>query len=123
MAMHATQSDISESAPEISATTNQTLSKEDVPEDVFEIIQTIETTVPSESIQTIQIYTPNESNHNKIYIIEAIFSDEQVSYFIYIDNAEKLVSIEENEYQGKRRGIIKQNNSDIPYFEANNLSK
>ncbi|MGL4696228.1 hypothetical protein [Enterococcus larvae] len=70
---------------------------------------------------TIQIYTLNDYEQRNIWLAEAVFPDEESSYWLYIKEADKLVEIDEQEFQGKQTSIQKQNHSELPIYEEDNL--
>ncbi|MGM0124159.1 hypothetical protein IGI37_001533 [Enterococcus sp. AZ194] len=92
----------------------------EAPADVTKIIEAI-SAVSDTTIQSIEIYTPEansvKSNQDKIYIIEATGSDDAMTHYLYLSNPKKLIEINEHEYNGKRQGIVHQNDSETPYYE------
>ncbi|WP_086348422.1 hypothetical protein [Candidatus Enterococcus clewellii] len=69
---------------------------------------------------TFRIYTLNDYNDRVIWLTEARAQDSS-SYWLYIKEADQLTEINKNEFEGKRISIQKQNQSDLPLYEEDNL--
>lgn len=69
---------------------------------------------------TFRIYTLNDYNDRAIWLTEARAQDSS-SYWLYIKEADQLTEISKNEFEGKRTSIQKQNQSDLPLYEEDNL--
>lgn len=69
---------------------------------------------------TFRIYTFNDYQNRTIWLTEAKTVDSN-SYWLYIKNADKLTAINEQEFNGKLTSIQKQNHSDMPIYEEENI--
>lgn len=69
---------------------------------------------------TFRIYTLNDYNDRAIWLTEARAQDSS-SYWLYIKEVDQLTEISKNEFEGKRTSIQKQNQSDLPLYEEDNL--
>lgn len=69
---------------------------------------------------TFRIYTLNDYSDRTIWLTEAAAQDSSC-YWLYIKEADQLTEINKNEFEGKLTSIQKQNQSDLPLYEEDNL--
>lgn len=70
---------------------------------------------------TFRIYTANDYTNRNLWLAEAVTQSSK-SYWLYIKEADKLMEIKEQEFHGKLTGLQKQNHSELPIYEEDNLS-
>lgn len=70
---------------------------------------------------TFRIYTANDYQDRNLWLTEAVTQTSN-SYWLYIKEADKLTEISEQEFHGKLTGLQKQNQSEVPIYEEDNLS-
>lgn len=70
---------------------------------------------------TFRIYTANDYTNRNIWLAEAV-TQTHSNYWLYIKEADKLTEISEQEFHGKLTGLQKQNHSEVPIYEEDNLS-
>lgn len=103
-----------------SESTTASIHKE-LPEGVEEILKLVESSSGADRTTfSTEIYTPSYSGNKRIYVIKTTEIEGKTSYYLYVSSPEKFITIDENEYNGKRQGIIQQNNSEEPYYQENN---